>query len=370
VTAASALGSRLGPVLAAASLLACSGAPSPAPALPPTTGPAAPPREPPPSFTLTAMDVGTGLAVLVRGEDFALLYDAGSNDDLASGEDSRALAYLAATLGPSGGADCHVGDEPVPERRIDHVFLSHPHRDHLSMLPDVLRCYAVANVWEPGATSESDAYATFEAAVASEAGVRHHVAGSSSSSAFAADTRVHLGRGADAVVLSVRPDARDPNDASIVLSVELAGTRVLFMGDATAGDRADPSRPPSRGSVEGALLAQRRARLAADVLIVGHHGSRTSSRDAFLDAVRPRFAVLSSGPKPYGRVVLPDPEVVSALEAHGARVLRTDTDDEACRRAPEKIGKDADGAPGGCSAVELALGGGRPPRVETAPTSD
>ncbi len=362
-------GARVGVVLAACAVAGFSLAPAASPRDPRVETTTTREPGPPPSFTLTAMDVGTGLAVLVRGEDFSLLYDAGSNDDLASGEESRALAYLAATLGPSGGADCHEGDEALPERPIDHVFLSHPHRDHLSMLPDVLRCYAVANVWEPGAHPETDAYAAFAAAVAAEPGVRHRE-GAAGANAVTPGTTVHLGRAADAVVLSARPDARDANDASIVLALDLAGTRVLFMGDATAGDRADPDRPPTRGSVEGALLAERPAALRADVLVVGHHGSKTSSRDAFLAAVRPRLAIVSSGPRPYGRVVLPDPEVLAALGAQGARVLRTDVDDTGCRSAEAKIGPDADGAPGGCSAVTITLGGGHAPRVEPGPTRD
>ena len=46
------------------------------------------------SFEIHAIDVGTGLSILVRGTDFALLYDAGSNDDLARGDDNRTIAYL------------------------------------------------------------------------------------------------------------------------------------------------------------------------------------------------------------------------------------------------------------------------------------
>jgi len=67
------------------------------------------------------IDVGTGLSVFVRGPDFALLYDAGSNDDIALGNSNRTMAYLN-TLQP-------------PIQKIDYVILSHPHRDHVALLP-------------------------------------------------------------------------------------------------------------------------------------------------------------------------------------------------------------------------------------------
>src|ERR1700722_11359554 len=57
---------------------------------------AATPTVAPASFTVDAVDVGTGLGILVRGPDFALVYDAGSNDDLALGSKNRMLAYIKA----------------------------------------------------------------------------------------------------------------------------------------------------------------------------------------------------------------------------------------------------------------------------------
>jgi len=86
-----------------------------------------------PTFTIDVVDVGTGLAVLVRGADFTLVYDAGSNDDLARGPGNRMLAYMK---------------DVVPTLTIiDHVILSHPHRDHVELLPDLFAAYQVRQVW-------------------------------------------------------------------------------------------------------------------------------------------------------------------------------------------------------------------------------
>lgn len=148
-----------------------------------------------------------------------------------------------------------------------------------------------------------------------------------------------------------------------MLRLDLGGTRVLFMGDAEAGGRQPPGVAPSQQSIEGILLACCRADLAADVLIVGHHGSMTSSRRAFLDAVRPTFAVVSSGPVQYGSVVLPDAPIITELTGR-AQVFRTDGNDQACGQNSAKIGPDADGRPGGCDNVRIVIAATGPPRLE------
>lgn len=318
-------------------------------------------------FSLTAFDVGTGLAVLVRGKDFTLLYDGGSNDDRKSGASNRLVAYLRLALGPSPVPDC--GGEPettTPELpTLDHVLVSHPHRDHLSLLPDVFRCFQVDNVWESGMPSETEAYRKLEGAIEAEPEIEKHRGGED----FDPGDVFELGRSARMKILSVRPGASDPNDASIVVSLELGRSRVLLMGDATGGERARPDENPARGSVEAALL-DHPGDLRADVLVVGHHGSMTSTRAAFLEAVRPSIAIVSSGPMPYGKVVLPDEAIVSLLATHGAQVLRTDVDDASCATNAAKVGADADGAPGGCNAVSVLFERGEAPHAATLFTHD
>jgi hypothetical protein len=109
------------------------------------------------------------------------------------------------------------------------------------------------------------------------------------------------------------------------------------MGDAEAGGRQSPAVLPSPGSIEGVLLTCCASELAAQVLVVGHHGSRTSSRRAFLDAVGASVFVVSSGPKTYSGVVLPDADVIAELEARG-QLFRTDVD---VRRVPRILRRSA-----------------------------
>jgi beta-lactamase superfamily II metal-dependent hydrolase len=134
------------------------------------------------------------------------------------------------------------------------------------------------------------------------------------------------------------------NQNSIVVRLDLGPTRVLFMGDSDAGGRKPPLPAPSPTSIEGTLLACCTSDLAANVLIVAHNGSRSSSRKAFLDAVASSVAVVSSGPKAYSGVKLPDDDIIMELN-------------EACKTSPKKVGPDNDGQPGGCDSVRIAITG-------------
>jgi competence protein ComEC len=149
----------------------------------------------------------------------------------------------------------------------------------------------------------------------------------------------------------------DLNDNSLVVRLDLGSYRVLLVGDAGGGSRQLPTTPPSADSIEGQLLACCRANLGADVLVVGHHGSKTSSRTAFLDAVHASNYLVSSGPKKYSGTGLPDHEVIEELARRG-KVWRTDLNDQACETAMDKIGEVADGRPGGCNNVVMRLEGG------------
>ncbi|NOU33345.1 MAG: MBL fold metallo-hydrolase [Polyangiaceae bacterium] len=318
-------------------------------------------------FAVHVVDVGTGLGVFVEGPDFTLVYDAGSNDDLETGAGNRFVAYLKAAR---------------PDlKRIDHVILSHPHRDHVELLPDVVDQFAVREVWDSGGLNPICGYRRFVEAV-SKSEARYHTAGAAGTrevdfgkkvcnlgptvrvrfdAAIAEGTPVPLGAGASMTFLHVDGKSYGSDDAnrnSLVMLLALDDAKVLFMGDAEAGSRADPTAAESPKSAEGQVLAQYKKKLRADVLIAGHHGSKSSSRKVFVDAVRPKFSVISSGPMQYGKVTLPDAEVVEELQAAG-KVLRTDVDDEACARAEKKIGPAKDGRPGGCSNIRIDIDDGK-----------
>jgi competence protein ComEC len=317
------------------------------------------------TYRMHAIDVGTGLAVFLEGPDFTLLYDAGSQDDLAAGAENRVVAYIRAVR---------------PDvRAIDHLVLSHPHKDHLELMPDVFDAFQVRHVWDSGTVNRTRGYCRFLRKVEAEPGVRYHNAiatggthevtfptGSCSGAVRIPRAEqmsaqpVPLGAGARMAILyrdaSQHPD---PNENTVVVRFDLGGRRILVAGDAEASRRRDPpSAPPEPRSIEGQLLANSRSELPADLLVVGHHGSKTSSRRVFLDAVGARYFIISSGPYLYSGVKLPDQEVVTELEGRG-EVFRTDIDDDACEHSPAKVGVDNDESPGGCNNIVVTIVNGQ-----------
>jgi beta-lactamase superfamily II metal-dependent hydrolase len=332
-----------------------------------------------PVWQIHFVDVGTGLAVFVEGPDFALIYDGGSNDDYALGSRNRLLAYLRAVR-----PDLQV---------IDHVILSHPHRDHVELLPDLFDAYRVRNVWDSGRVYDICGYRSFLLKISTEPGVVYHDAASETglhavslpakacyghTAPLGVDIAdgmpikrgliVPLGAGASMTFLT--DDAGlypDPNENSLVLRLDLGSDRFLFMGDAEASpDREPPSVPPRPNFAEGKLLTCCIADVRADFMVVGHHGSMSSSRATFLNAVGAKVFVISSGPKDYGRaghpVTLPDLEVVHELESRGT-LWRTDFDDPHCRTDAAKIGTDNDNSVGGCDNILVRVPANGPPLV-------
>lgn len=236
------------------------------------------------------IDVGQGDAVAVRTPAGRwLLVDAGERDDGWDAGERRVLPYLRAR-----GA-----------HRIEALVLTHPHADHVGGAAAVMRGMEVEQVIEPGLPLGSPVYLeTLRAA--EERGVDW---------AAARQDRTLQVDGVEFQFLWPAVDVldapADPNDISAVIRVRYAGFSALLTGDAPAW-------------VEERLVARYGAELRADVLKAGHHGSRTSSSGAFLDAVEPALVVVSAGVRnDYGH---PHAEVLRRLDARGIGVARTDRD--------------------------------------------
>ncbi|RAR74374.1 competence protein ComEC [Paracidovorax anthurii] len=243
-----------------------------------------PARPAPGQFELLAPDVGQGQAVLVRTAGHALLYDAGPRFGPESDAGDRVLVPLLRSRG----------------ERLDRLVLSHRDSDHTGGAQAVLAAHPGAQLWgslEPGHPLEEHGARAITRCAAGQRwewdGVRFEV--------------LHPPPGA----FDARPGAAPkPNTLSCVLRVSAAdeagevGASALLAGDI---ERAQ----------ESALAAGGIA--PADVLLVPHHGSRTSSSEAFLDAVRPRTAVVQAGYR--NRFGHPAPEVVRRHAARGARVV-------------------------------------------------
>ena len=235
-----------------------------------------------------AIDVGQGDAIAIRTPAGRwLLVDAGPRDARFDAGRARVVPFL---LGHGA-------------RRLEALVLTHPDADHIGGAMAVLQALPVGEVIEPARPAGKALYlGTLRAARAR--GARWTAA---------REGRELRMDGMVLRFLAPRTAALDAgagdNEVSVVFSLEYAGFRALFMGDAPT-------------TTEDGLVADEAGALPADVIKLGHHGSTTSSGPAFLDAVHPRVALISVGR--HNRFGHPAPAVLRALGRRGIRVYRTD----------------------------------------------
>ena len=237
-------------------------------------------RPPAGRFELLVADVGQGSAVLVRTHRHALLYDAGPQYSRDSDAGPRVLVPLLRALGV---------------RRLDTLVLSHRDGDHVGGAAAVLAALPVGEV----VSSLADDHPL------RQRGVPHRRCD--------AGQRWTL----DGVSFEVlHPRAEDharplkPNALSCVVRVaDAKGRSVLLTGDIEAAQ-------------EAALVARVGDALRSDLLLVPHHGSRTSSSGAFLDAVAPQVALVQAAYR--SRFGHPAPDVLARYDARSIAVVRSD----------------------------------------------
>jgi competence protein ComEC len=194
-------------------------------------------------------------------------------------------------------------------RTIDSLILSHPNSDHLNGLIFIAQHFNVKTIWTNGESKTTLGYKLFRKIIAEK-------------NLYLPDFK-HLPHkrminGVEFFFLYPSTDFldkkagrkwRNANNNSLVIKVSFGEISFLFPGDITA-------------RAEKELVRLSGADLACDVLLVPHHGSRSSSSPPFLAKAKPDVAVFSAGWK--NRYRFPHPMVLEAYKKRGCRIFRTD----------------------------------------------
>lgn len=224
---------------------------------------------------VTMLDVGQGDSFVVElpYRSSVIMIDAAGPSVFTSNKEKTADDIIFPYL-KSRGID-----------KIDALFVSHEDSDHSGSVPFLLEEISVDKVYVSPYHKENFNGVTVEK--------------------IRAGQRVLYGNVA-LNVLHPSEDQEDPNDNSLVLDTLIGGQRWLFTGDIST-------------SIESILLNS--SSLSTDVLKVGHHGSHTSTSEAFIDGIEPKVALISAGvDNRYGH---PHEEVVKRLEESGIIILQT-----------------------------------------------
>jgi competence protein ComEC len=234
-----------------------------------------PPRPALGEFTFLGADVGQGNAVLIQTAHHSLLYDAGPRFSRESDAGQRTLVPLLRALG----------------EKLDVLMISHRDADHIGGAAAVLKMQPQAQLIS--SIENDNELQQLRKAERCTAGLAWHWDG--------IDFEILHPQAADYDI------QQKPNAISCVLRISNGKQTALLVGDLEAAQEQ--------------RLVQQEAALQADLLLVPHHGSKTSSTPAFLDAVKPRFALVQAGYR--NRFSHPVPEVMARYQERGIRIIQS-----------------------------------------------
>jgi len=231
-------------------------------------------------FSVHYIDVGKADAIYLHYQDFDMLIDAGV--DSTSSQVNKYIRQFGIA-------------------QLDLVVATHPDKDHIGGMANIIEDFDIDLFWEPqlnpDIVPDTEAYRGMCEALASQS---------------VQIEKAHAGISYDTDNISI--DVLSPmglynstNASSIVLKIKFGGTSFLFMGDAEQENEWE--------------LLDTGANISADILKIGHHGSKTSSTEEFLRAVNPQIAIISVGPDKNN---LPAEIILNRLEELTIPYYRTD----------------------------------------------
>ena len=232
-------------------------------------------------FSVYYLDVGQADCELILCSDSAVLIDAGDVDAFPT-------------------IDAFLKSKEV--KTIQYFILSHAHADHIGSADEVLENYTVENVILPKYTEENmPASTVYEDLLTTLSDFNGRIIAAAPGNTYELPEFRFT-------VLAPNADYKELNDTSVVVRAVYGKTAFLFQGDAEKKS-------------EQAIL-DLGLDVRADVIKLGHHGSTTSSTETYLQAVSPKFAVISCGEN--NSYNLPSQTILKRLDSMGIDYRRTD----------------------------------------------
>ena len=184
--------------------------------------------------------------------------------------------------------------------KIDFLIATHPHADHIGGMADVIQGISISSIYMPKVANNTQTFENLLSTI-KDKGLTVNTAKAGVSLIDITGLKVYM-------VAPIGTEYEDLNDYSAVVKIINGSTSFLFMGDAQ--------------SLSEDEILKTSADVKANVLKVGHHGSDTSTSQAFLQAVSPTIAVISVGAdNDYGH---PTQATLDELQNASAKVYRTD----------------------------------------------
>ncbi len=220
------------------------------------------------------------------------------------------IPYKCTILVDGGGAAEYNKNYDVGERdvlpylrhskisTIDHVFISHYHKDHADGIVSLIENIKIKNIFLPDCLPENEYRVIIEERAKKKNINLHYIT---------APEKIDLGDGAFAEVIYFDKNAKDENDTSVVMRITYDNISCLYTGDISQ-------------DTEKKLLDYD---INANIIKVPHHGSSSSSSSDFVEKVSPEYAVIHVGENNnYGH---PSKSVIQNYEKYNSQILRTDT---------------------------------------------
>lgn len=227
------------------------------------------------NLKISYLDVGQADSILIQNNGENMLIDAGNN------EDGELLVH-------------YFQDQGITD--FKYVVGTHPHEDHIGGLDDIINNFNITTIYLPDVITTTKTFTDVLDAIENK---------NMTYTVPKIDQIITLGD-AQLKVIYTGTDTSDLNNCSIVLKLTFGATSFLFTGDAT-------------DKIEKQMIKKD---IQSTVLKVGHHGSKYSSTDSFLDQVNPKYAIISVGQN--NSYDHPNSQTIQKLQQRNIEIHRTD----------------------------------------------